>query len=62
MDRRHAHQANARIGQLSFYQGLDLLAQSLADPPAMVFQPRFSTTEDLSGKTDENIRKSGSSV
>jgi len=39
VDGGHAHQANARISQLAFDQCFDLLAQSLANPPAMVFQP-----------------------
>jgi hypothetical protein len=36
---RHAHQPNPRIGQLAFHQRFNLLAQSFAHPPAMIFQP-----------------------
>src|SRR5215472_7048493 len=38
VNRRHAHQADSRIGQLPLDQSLDLLAQSLADPSAMVLE------------------------
>src|SRR6202035_1488651 len=62
VDGGHAHQANARISQLAFDQGFDLLAQSLANPPAMVFQPTLLHGFITSGKTDENIRKTGASV
>ena len=39
MYRSHAHQADARIRQFSFDQRLDLFAQSLAQPPPMIFEP-----------------------
>ncbi len=39
VDRRHAHQTNPGIGQFAFDERFNLLAQSLTNPPAMVFQP-----------------------
>src|SRR6266567_671258 len=39
MNCRHAHQPNSWIGQFAFNQGFNLLAQSFADPPAMILQP-----------------------
>ena len=62
MNRRHAHQADARIGQFAFDQRFDLFAQGLADPPAMIFEPALLHDSGTSGKTHENIRKSGASV
>src|ERR1019366_3604864 len=62
VNRRHAHQPNPRIGQLAFDQRLDLLAQSLADPTAMIFESALLHDSRTSGKTDENNRKSAPSV
>src|ERR1700731_2585419 len=39
VDCRHAYQSDSRIGQFAFDERLDLLAQGLADSPAMIFQP-----------------------
>jgi hypothetical protein len=39
VDSGHAHQPNPRIGQLAFNQRFNLLAQSFANPPAMIFEP-----------------------
>src|SRR5208282_4430181 len=36
VDRGHADQANAGIGQFAFDEGFDLLAERFANPPAMV--------------------------
>ena len=37
--RGHTHQSDPRISQLSLHKRFDLLAQGLAQPPAMIFQP-----------------------
>ena len=39
MNRSHTYETDAGIGQFAFHQRFDLLAQSLTDPPAMIFQP-----------------------
>src|SRR6202162_156899 len=39
VDRGHAYQPDPRVGQFAFDERLDFLAQSLADSPAMIFQP-----------------------
>src|SRR6202034_815571 len=39
MHRGHAYQSNAGIGECAFDERFNLLAQCLANPPAMVFQP-----------------------
>ncbi len=62
MNRRHAHQPNPRIGQFAFDERFNLLAQSFANPPAMIFEPALLHDSGTSGKTHENIRKSGPSV
>ena len=56
MDRGHAHQADARVSQLSFHQSLDFLAKGLADPSSMMLEPTL-LQDSTSGKTVENIRK-----
>jgi hypothetical protein len=61
MHRSYAHQSYARIRQLSFHQSLNLLAQSLAQPPAMIFEPALLHHLPRS-KTNENIRKSTARV
>jgi hypothetical protein len=56
MHRGHAHQPDARIGQLPFHQRFDLLTQSFAQPPAMIFD-RALLHSSPRRKTHENIRK-----
>jgi hypothetical protein len=61
VDSRHADQPDARIGQFTFDERFDLLAQGLANPPAMVLQPPLLQDAPHS-KTHENIRKTGAGV
>src|SRR3974390_422414 len=56
VDSGHAHKPNPRIGQFSFDQSFDLLAECFTDPAAMVLEPALLQTR-TSGKTDENNRK-----
>src|SRR5579859_3890877 len=62
MNRCHAHQPNPRIGKLALDERFYLLAQRLANSPAMIFEPALLHDSGTSGKTHENIRKSARSV
>ncbi len=61
VDGRHSHQPDARIGKFAFHQGFNLLAQRLAQPPAMIFDAALLQPSPLR-KTHENIRKSAARV
>jgi hypothetical protein len=52
----YTDQPNPRIGQLTFHQRFDFLAQGFADPSTMMLQPP-PLHHSTSGKTVENIRK-----
>src|ERR1019366_1789900 len=59
--RADAGQANARVGQLAFEDGFDLLADGLAQPPAMIFLPTMLHDIPRMEKTCKDIRKEASS-
>jgi hypothetical protein len=56
VNRCHAHESNARVGEFAFDQRFDFFAQGLPNPSAMMLQPAL-LHDSTSGKTIENIRK-----
>src|ERR1017187_740894 len=59
--RADAGQPNARVGQFAFEDGFDLLADGLAQPPAMIFLPTMLHGMPRMEKTCKNIRKEATS-
>jgi hypothetical protein len=56
VNRCHAHESNARVGEFAFDQRFDFFAEGLPNPSAMMLQPAL-LHDSTSGKTVENIRK-----